>query len=403
MIRTLMKHELTIMGKSKKNMLFIMSLAVLLLGYCFMILPNKQTTESFNPEEVREDLEELFVLQRDSEKRGATGFSPMSGLAVYAANEDYYKVSSKMITAFESQNYLRFLYLRLHHIEGGMDNFLDIDASLFSRSPFPGKDRQHLYFQTLLRYQGYLKEDLPISYALIEQKTALQTVENLFLSSAVYLIIFCAIYFSSDVLVRDRRNQSILQGLPLSWYRLLNFKTLVTFLYTFIILFVLMVLGMIILSIQNGFGFLNIPVPVMTFAERDFSMNDYDVISLTKFMAMSMSLIPILIYLFIRLNLVFSLLFRNEWIVLMVSSLFLFSERLYFARDFRELFGIDISYFPQTYFEFGKVVTGEKNYLVNLETITYVKGITVLVATVFVIECILFIVSRIVNKRRFYQ
>lgn len=403
MIRTLMKHELTIMGKSKKNMLFIMSLAVLLLGYCFMILPNKQTTESFNPEEVREDLEELFVLQRDSEKRGATGFSLMSGLAVYAANEDYYKVSSKMITAFESQNYLRFLYLRLHHIEGGMDNFLDIDASLFSRSPFPGKDRQHLYFQTLLRYQGYLKEDLPISYALIEQKTALQTVENLFLSSAVYLIIFCAIYFSSDVLVRDRRNQSILQGLPLSWYRLLNFKTLVTFLYTFIILFVLMVLGMIILSIQNGFGFLNIPVPVMTFAERDFSMNDYDVISLTKFMAMSMSLIPILIYLFIRLNLVFSLLFRNEWIVLMVSSLFLFSERLYFARDFRELFGIDISYFPQTYFEFGKVVTGEKNYLVNLETITYVKGITVLVATVFVIECILFIVSRIVNKRRFYQ
>lgn len=403
MIRTLMKHELTIMGKSKKNMLFIMSLAVLLLGYCFMILPNKQTTESFNPEEVREDLEELFVLQRDSEKRGATGFSPMSGMAVYAANEDYYKVSSKMITAFESQNYLRFLYLRLHLIEGGMDNFLDIDASLFSRSPFPGKDRQHLYFQTLLRYQGYLKEDLPISYGLIEQKTALQTVENLFLSSAVYLIIFCAIYFSSDVLVRDRRNQSILQGLPLSWYRLLNFKTLVTFLYTFIILFVLMVLGMIILSIQNGFGFLNIPVPVMTFAERDFSMNDYDVISLTKFMALSMSLIPILIYLFIRLNLVFSLLFRNEWIVLMVSSLFLFSERLYFARDFRELFGIDISYFPQTYFEFGKVVTGEKNYLVNLETITYVKGITVLVATVFVIECILFIVSRIVNKRRFYQ
>lgn len=402
MIRSLMKHEFKTIGKSKKNILFILALTILLLSYCFMVLPNKQSTDSFDPQAVREDLEELYSVQRDREERGATGFSPMTGMAFYAANEDQYKMKSKMITAFENENYLRFLYLRLHFFAEDMNN-MEMNDDLFSLSPIPGKDRQHLYYQTLLRYQGYLQADIPITYDLIEQKTALQTGQQLLLGAVVYLLLFCAIYFSSDVLVRDRKNQTVLQGLPVSWYHLLNIKTLVAFLYTFLVLLMVGAVGMIILSIQNGFGSFNIQVPVVTFAARDFSLDDYDVMPLARFIMLAMCFVPILVYLFIRLNIVLSLLFRNEWLVLMISTLVLFSERLYFSRSLRELFGIDISYFPQTYFEFGKVVTGEKNFLVNLETITYGKGIIILLLSVLVIECMLFIVSRIVNKRRFYQ
>ena len=402
MNRSLMKHEFMIMGKSKKNILFITALAVLLLSYCFMILPNQKTIESFDPQAVQEELEELYMMQRAREETGATGFSAMTGMAFYAANEDYYHMNSKMITAFENKNYLRFLYLRLHFYAGNMAN-MEMDEDLFSKSPIPTKDKQHLYFKTLMRYEGYLDADVPITYELIEQKTALQTWEKLFLTSAVYLLLFSAIFFSSDVLVRDRKNQTVLQGLPVSWYRLLNIKTGVAFFYTIVVLFILGMIGMFMLSFLNGFGFFNIQVPVITFATRDFSMDDYDVISLAYFIALVMSFVPILIYLFIRLNILLSLILKNEWLVLMFSSLVLFSERIYFSRSLRELFGIDISYFPQTYFEMGKVVTGEKNFLVNVETITYGKGILVLLLTIVVVECLLLIVSRLINRRRFYK
>ncbi len=63
---------------------------------------------------------------------------------------------------------------------------------------------------------------------------------------------------------------------------------------------------------------------------------------------------------------------------------------------------MDISLFPQTYFDFGKIIDGEKNFLLNTETITYVKGIVVLLVLYFIIEVILFIVSHVINKRRFY-
>lgn len=383
-------------------MLFITFLVAVLLSYCFIILPNKQTTDSFDPDELTKELDEISIMQRDREERGATGVTLMTGRALYSVYANYYKLHMKMITAFEDEDFTRFIHLKTHYLSVDGSGIMS-DPELFTQSPFPGKDRKHLYHQTLLSYQGYLDENIPISYAMIEQKTALQTLQNVLLSFAGYLIIFCAIYFSSDVLLRDRQNQSMLQGLPLSWYRVLNIKTLVAFLYTLIVLTLLFIVGMIIISFQNGFGFFNIQVPIMTFAEWNFSLNDYDVMSIGKFIVMTLSFIPILVYLFIRLNIVFSLLFKNEWLVLLISTLVLFSERLYFTRRLRELFGIEISYFPQTYFDFGKVVSGEKNFLVNLDTITYVKGITLLVSTIFIIECILFIVSRIVGKRRFYQ
>ena len=401
MNKSLLIHEFNIISKSKKNIFFSIFLAALLLSFCFIVLPNKQTTESFNPEIVSQELKELSVLQREREEKGFTGIVKFTGMPVYAMNEYYYKLHRNMITAFEDQDFKRFALLRTHYLEGNQWSF-PADQTLFLKSPYPGKDSTHLYLQTLLRYQGYLNQDIPISYDMIEQKTALQTLQNLLLGFTPYLIILCAIYFSSDVLIRDRQNQTILQGFPLSWYRVLNIKTLVAFLFTFFVLTALTIVGMIIVSLQGGFGSFTIQMPVMI-TQKVFTLKDYDIISIAQFLAKSLSFIPILVYLFIRLNIVLSLLFKNEWIVLMISSLFLFSERLYFSRTLRELFGIEISNFPQTYFEFGKVISGEKNFLVNIETVTYAKGLIVLISAIVIIECVLFIVSRIINKRRFYQ
>ncbi len=181
----------------------------------------------------------------------------------------------------------------------------------------------------MLRFDDYLKNDYSISYGMIQEKTGLQALQNLLLNYGMYLFLFCVIYFSSDILSRDRQYRTVLQGLPLSWYRLLNLKALSVFLYSILVLVGLILVGVSAISLQYGFGSFDMKVPVMI-AQRSFTLEDYDVITATQFLLKSFSVIPILVYLFIRLNVVLSLLLKNEWLVLMVSSLILFSEQIYF-------------------------------------------------------------------------
>ena len=401
MNRTILKHEFAITSKSRRNIPFIVFLGVLLFSYCLVILPNKETNETFNPVEVEEFLESVHAEQNYREEKGNTGVNPMTGAPVYATNAYYDKLYHAMLKAYEDHDLNRFLRLRTFYLEGDMYAFVG-DPTLFKDSPIPKKDAAHLYYQTILRFDDYLKNDYTVSYGIIHEKTGLQALKNLLLTNGMYLFLFCVIYLSSDILLRDRQYRTVLQGLPLSWYRLLNLKTLSVFLYSLLVITGLIISGVFVVSLQYGFGSFEMKVPVMI-AQQVFTMEDYDVISIAQFLMKSLSALLILVYLFIRLNLVLSLLLKNEWLVLTVSSLILFSERFYLSRTTRELFGIDISYFPQTYFDFGKIVTGEKNFLLNTETITYVKGIVLLLITITLIEGVLLIVSRIVNKRGFYQ
>lgn len=410
MNRSIIKHEFKMMFNSKKNILFIIALIAIILSYCFIILPTQITPDSFDSERAKNNLEDLEIVQKGMKKRGATGFMPMSGGAIYAQGEVEYNIQSKLITSFEDGDYLRFLRFRLN--DSSLYNDI-IERNFSAPSQFRGMDISHTYTQAQERYLSYLNSDLTITYQMIEQKTALQTIQNFLLSSAVLLILFCAIYFSSDVHTKDRQYQSVLQGLPVSWYRLINLKSFVAFGYSLLILAGLFALAVITLTLLNGFG--SFDIPIITTEPNDFDADEelyyghgnpylkYDSITMGKFLVLTIGFLPILIYLFIRLNAIFSLLFKNTWIVLMVSSILLFSEFIYFSRTTRELFGLDISNFPQTYFNIGKIVTGEKFYLLNLETMSYNKGWLVLIITVLVVEVLLFITSRMISKRRFYQ
>jgi len=363
-------------------------------------LPNEETKETYHPDEVRDYLTELEVEQEFRENKGNTGIVLRTGMPVYSLNAYYYKLNHALLTAYEDNNYPRFLYLRNFSLLGNEYAYTS-DENLFAQSPYPGKDRSHLYNQTMMRYEDYLTKDHPITYGLIYEKTGLQALQKFLQTNGVLFILFCAIFFSADMLSRDRKNRSVLQGVPLSWYRQLNLKSLSSFFYSLLVIVGTLIAGVVVMSVQFGFGYFDLHVPIMI-AQQKFTFEDYDVISIAVFLGKTLIVVPLLIFLFIRLNVILGLLFRNEWLVLLVSSVILFSDRLFVSRTTREIFGRDISFFPQTYFDFGKIVNGDKNFLLNTESITYIKGIVVLFVTIAVIEFVLFILSKIINKRRFY-
>ncbi|MCG7342609.1 hypothetical protein MHZ92_00605 [Sporosarcina sp. ACRSL] len=410
MNRNYLKHEFLITARSRRTIPFVFFVTVLLFSYCLILWPFANTKEAFNKKETEEYLAYLEDQQKLWESIGNTGlvypwhsfsYDRQVGSPVYATNDHNYDLFSGMLQSFEDRNFARLLKLRTFYLQYNPGEYLE-DRYLFQTVPFPEKDRQHAYYQTMIKYEDYLNKDHPITFGLMYEKTGLQTLQNFLQNYGVYFLLFCVIYFSSDVLSRDRKYQAVLQGLPLSWYRQLNLKSLSAFLYSMAFILSVIVVGVLVMTIQFGFGYFDLNVPIMI-KQQTFTLEEYSVTSLATYLGKTLVVVPLLVMLFVRLNVVLSLLFKNEWIVLFISSLILFSERLYYARSTQELFGKDISLFPQTYFDFGKIVDGEKNFLLNTETITYAKGVLVLLITYFIIEVILFIVSHVINKRRFYQ
>ncbi|TFB14124.1 hypothetical protein E3U55_14515 [Filobacillus milosensis] len=400
MKRSLFKHEFKLTFFSKKNILFTSFLLVLLFSYVFMILPNEFNIESFQKEEVEHKLQDISSTQEWRLEMGYTGIYPMTG-AYFASQQSYLEQHEKMVTAFENENYNRYLHIRTNYLlNGGYRDYRESD--LFYQEPLPGKDKYHLYHKNILRFHSYLNDDEPITYPMIQERTALQKLHQFLTSSMIYLIIFAAIYFSSDVLIRDRTHQTLLQGFPTQWYSLLNVKSLAAFAYTLLIVTGVVGLGLILLSLTYGPGYLDMQIPYKK-DYRLFYFEAYDYMGMKEFLLKSLALIPIVVYLFIRFNVLVSLLIRNTWAVLFIGTALLFSERLYFDRSTRELFGIDLSYFPQTYFDIGQVVTLEKNYLINTDTITFSQGLIVLLITLVVVELLLWITTRFINQRSFFQ
>ncbi len=118
--------------------------------------------------------------------------------------------------------------------------------------------------------------------------------------------LFCVIYFSSDILSRDRKYQAVLQGLPLSWYRQLNLKSLSAFLYSMIFILGIIVVGVLVMTIQFGFGYFDLNVPIMINQET-FTPESYSVISMAAYLGKTLVVVPLLVILFVQVECRFKL------------------------------------------------------------------------------------------------
>ena len=201
---------------------------------------------------------------------------------VYATIAHDYDLFLAMSQAFEDRNFERMLQLRVFHLQNNPDEYLE-DRFLFQKSPFPIKDRAHAYQQTMMKYEDYLNKDHPITFGLMYEKTGLQTLQNFLQNYGFYFLLFCVIYFSSDILSRDRTHQAVLQGLPLSWYRQLNLKSLSAFLYSMAFIISVIVVGVLVMTIQFGFGHFDLNVPIMI-KQQTFTSEDYSVISMATYL-----------------------------------------------------------------------------------------------------------------------
>jgi len=399
----LFRHELKLMIQSRKNILFLIFFLIAIFSYIFIILPKEEGLESFDAENVSAEVKELEVMQKGREGRRHTG-GGFSSISFYSSNNYKYILNRGMLQAFDDKDFNRLAYLRTFYLTKLLEGEI-FEDEMFQDSDYPAKDLDHYLNKKLRENEVLLQSEIPITYEMIEEKTVLQTMKNIFLSFGPFLLLFSAIYFSNDILIRDREQTSTVQGMPISWYQYINTKSIVAFAYTIFILLSLLTITVIVLTFSKGFGSFQMGVPILSIIPDGpvWFIYEYGTISMIKYFALTLSFAPIFMYIFIRVNMIFSLLFKNEWVVILLSSFLLFSERLYYARDKRTLFNIGIDKFPQSFFDFGKIVTGEKNFLLNMNELTYGKGIVIMFISLIVVEILLLLAAKLVTKERFFN
>lgn len=395
MYRSLFKHEWSLMWKSKKNVFFIIFLFLLMAGYCFIVLPDSKTVHTLDHEELEESIITNEPLIKSRLEKGYTGqnsFTKQAAYHMFTADNDRY---SRLLYAYENDQASRYLQLKIMHTGTVIST-----PNMFEGSTYPNMDRMHFDNYTTMRYQALLDDERTLTFASLEQKTAVQLLEQLFMVGGPFLL-FVAIYFSGDVLIRDRSHATLKQGFPISWYQTINVKSGVAFLYTLVVTLTLIGVGILMMIPVYGLGSFHLSIPYLT-SYNDVTLEQYDYMSMIEFLLQSVIFLVILLFLFVRLTMSASLLFKKSWLVMGSLTILLLFERVLRDRTSDTVFGVDVGYLPQTYFDFGKVAAHEMNYLFLTDSISFARGIIILGVLIMIVEAINWGLCKIRSKQRFF-
>ena len=208
---------------------------------------------------------------------------------------------------------------------------------------------------------------------------------------------------------KDRKHPTIKAGKPIDWRMYIFYQSVAVF----VICGLYMIGTMVIYTAVNGllFGFGPLGIEITSYAmtpqentlintyRGDMSFFGYQ--NAWIYVGLSMVFILVMMYVLIRVSMLFSLIFRQDMIVLVLSILLVTVSSIYLADSSAGIFGIDPWYLPHNYIEIGRVLMGEMNYIAFTDQFTFVNGLIAMAFTLLVVEVLLFVTSFIMNRQRF--
>ena len=261
---------------------------------------------------------------------------------------------------------------------------------------YPTMDGHYGYLYSASRYDGYATGKSDLSVNVFEERTALQTLQRLLHSYLPLILIISCILFTADIVLKDRRNPTLLQGLPLSDWRKLMIKGGVSFIGTLLTIVPLSV-GLFIISARNGFGDFSLPVPTaMPLPKVSTDELTFETMNMGVYLIQNMLLLVLWFLLIISLLLFVSVLIKNEFANLLVGCAFVFAEFFYFSRGIGYYW--DVQLFPSSYIQVGQVISGYRTFLYGFEKVTLGNGLIVLGLCTCILLLFTFLIS---NYRKF--
>lgn len=251
---------------------------------------------------------------------------------------------------------------------------------------FGHADGHYGYGYTGSRFTGYAEGDSKLSIELFEERTALQTFQRLLNDYLPIVLFISCIFLSADIVLKDRRNPSLLKGFPIADWKKLCVKGIVAFIGS-VMSFIPLCVGFVIIGLQNGFGDLSLPVPIYSYVEETFTN-----MTMGTFILKNALFISIWILFFIAITLLLSLVVKVEFINLFVSFIVIAAEWLYFNRGMGAY--TDIQRYPTSYIQAGQIISGYKNFMYESLHLTYQNGLIIVGSCTLILMLLILIVSQ---------
>ena len=289
----------------------------------------------------------------------------------------YAKVTSDWYFATNAITYRndRFSYNPRYYMSN--DNFAEEEA-FFS------------YLEQYKRYESYAKGDYDLTVEILEQRTALQTLERLLKGPLPYIFLIATLLLTIDIVTKDRRHPSILKGFPIADWKRLVVKALVALVGS-IALWIPIVVGLVIIGFQFGFGHFSLPSPVYSYEliwQMDGKFTD---MSLGMFLLRCFVLLAAWMFVMIAVVLLFSILFRQEMLNMIVGVLLIFGERFYTSRGVGYFW--DVEQYPTSYVQVGKIVSKYQNFYFTNAGLHDMLGVKLLLASAAIVLVLTLLVS----------
>ena len=255
---------------------------------------------------------------------------------------------------------------------------------------FAEEEAYYAYFEQFQRYDTYKRVWYDLTIEILEQRTALQTLERLLKGPLPYILLIATLLLTIDIVTKDRRHPSILRGFPIADWKRLLVKVSVGLIGS-VFLWIPIIVGLMIVGFQFGFGNLDLPVPVYGFELIANEQGKFVHMSMGIFLIRCFLLLATWMVVIVSAVLLCSIIFRQEMFNLLVGGLLIFGDRFYTSRGVGYFWNVE--YFPLSYVQVGNIVSKYQNFYFTSEGLHDMLGLKLLLASAAIILVLTLLIS----------
>lgn len=388
--------------RNKKNRLIFLLAFLGIILYSFLYLPNVNNPLTIDMDELALETESAYGMKESRLDSGDIAVNSFTGVDTYSMAKYDYENNFMFYDALEKGDISRFFevkstnYVPLFTVDA-LNDYLERKHD----GQFLEMDFERAMINSSLSTLSEI--DNPTTHEF-NGKTGIQQLYSFFLTYGPLIILFITVFVASEVLVDDRKHHTLKAGQPLGWRKYIFYQSVSMFMIIMSGIAVLLTVFFLLISLLYGFGDLSL-------LNTHYAYNDgyraaeenFFTAPVTEFIVQSLILTAILLYLFIRLNAVLSLIFRHDVIVMIAGFAIIAFNRLYSGGGEDKFLGIGAHLFPQNYFEFGNILSGRQNFLTLSNNFTFDNGLIVLAVTIIIIEIILGILAGFMTRQKFVR
>ena len=388
--------------RNKKNRLIFLLAFLGIILYSFLYLPNVNNPLTIDMDELALETESAYGMKESRLDSGDIAVNSFTGIDTYSTAKYDYENNFMFYDALKKGDISRLFevkstnYVPLFTVEA-LNDYLERKHD----GQFLEMDFERAIINSNLLTLSEIEN--PTTHEF-NGKTGIQQLYSFFLTYGPLIILFITIFVASEVLVDDRKHHTLKAGQPLGWRTYIFYQSVSMFIIIVTGIALLLTVFFLLISLLYGFGDLSL-------LNTHYAYNDgyraaeenFFAAPVTEFIMQSLILTAILLYLFIRLNALLSLLFRHDVIVMIAGFAIIAFNRLYSGGGEDKFLGIGAHLFPQNYFEFGKILSGRQNFLTLSNNFTFDTALIVLFVTIIIIEIILGILAGFVTRQKFVR